>query len=1201
MGNIVGEKFENYVLNQIDVRQKLYGSGFSKSSVRSPIQQQLLNNKNAWLKLASSVAVVGDNTPAIFDKATGKYADLTPSTGEKRLRDIGIDNTNSFVGSGLAEQTVLFNTLSTVNPTEFDDKGRVDSSGSYAFRSGVNKSNSLWNSRNSYGLGGNDQGIVPAPGLISFSLESQNRGSIRKGTLELKCYNKFQFELIELMYLRLGFTVMVEWGWDKYTTNGKDISDVGNTIIEDSWFQNNTNVTQLEMANTIERYRKLYHGNYDGFYGRVTNFEWSFGPDGNYDISIDIISVGDVIESLKVATKSTVMSVKEIQATVSSSFFPEGLEESPIVTNAGSTALSQDLFTDICGQEWDLKNGEFLNTSVIFKPPKIKDESGNVANTDKYSYYMTFGALIQKLQTYCVPQLLNDFGTASEMIKFDSNPDKNLCAVFPNQLSLDPRICIVKPAIAVSTVPSDSSTYINFHGSWDMLKDFSIAEDVGNTSVIYGKIMNIYLNYDFITGILAKATDVKDKKSRLSIFRFLTDVCDGINTALGNVNNLEVALKNDNIITIIEQNAIPGIESLGFQAGKMSVFPSFEIFGINPEKNIGSFVTDFKFNTKITPELASMISIGATAAETTTKDYDATAFSKWNEGLYDRYNKEFRDPAEDAILKAKLALADQANALGITSYRDITSEQATILYNSWNEGEEDRGDDEVAADLAIGLLDIGANIVEGGQRAWDWAAEGATDIWNSGANLFRDDDKQKSTFGVDNIDNTVNPDLSEKYDYLYSENFVGKACGVELQGYRIAKVNSVFPQEGKDVNGGLNWEEYVEMVADYLHAEKMKRITGQLTPEELSKKYGKNYIFYLTRILGGDFAAGTNDSPAGTKKKDKVGYTPKDKYTYFQYNSAIIKEGKIAFEAYVTSTNNMIFQKTGNPSGTIGFLPIDMGMTFEGMSGIKIYNMINIRQGFLPKQYPETYKFLISTVNHSIENNSWSSDISTITIPKTYPTGKYNFDDLTSATDSYVRSSGGEGGRPENQAPTPEADRVREYLKTTGGRFEEKLSGGDGLGGFTSGVVDGVDKGELSSGGDISKDGADMTIAVLRAIRSAEPNIRLTLTAGNDLYHHNKPKSYTSRHEVGNAIDFTINNPSAENLDAIKKILNGFLVGPKNWYYLDEYGEPTKVANGAHFHLSLPSPERKIAGTQKNNEIFEAEAQLKAGQISKLP
>ena len=148
--------------------------------------------------------------------------------------------------------------------------------------------------------------------------------------------------------------------------------------------------------------------------------------------------------------------------------------------------------------------------------------------------------------------------------------------------------------------------------------------------------------------------------------------------------------------------------------------------------------------------------------------------------------------------------------------------------------------------------------------------------------------------------------------------------------------------------------------------------------------------------------------------------------------------------------------------------------------------------------------------------------------------------------------------------------------------------------------ADGKTKGELSSGGDITSSSATMIITVLTSIRELEPNIRITLTSGNDLYHHNKIKDYTSRHEIGNAIDFTVNNPTAENLDKIKKILNSFIVGPKNWYYLDEYGSPTKASNGSHFHLSLPRPER-TKGTGINTEMQNAKRQLTNNEIKPLP
>ena len=446
-----------------------------------------------------------------------------------------------------------------------------------------------------------------------------------------------------------------------------------------------------------------------------------------------------------------------------------------------------------------------------------------------------------------------------------------------------------------------------------------------------------------------------------------------------------------------------------------------------------------------------------------------------------------------------------------------------------------------------------------------------------------------------NIGNITNPDLSERLDSSYSQNQVFKAAGVELQGYRIATVNDVYPQEGRDTNGGLNWEEYVNKVDAYVRAEKLKAIAGKYTAEELAAKFGSNYIFYLTRVFGGDFAAGSDDG--------NTGFTSATNASYFLFNDKIIKEGKAAFETYVKTANQILFTKLGIPSGQIGFIPIDLGFSFVGMSGIKIYNQINVRQGFLPKQYPKTYKFLISTVDHDISDNKWETSLSTITIPKTFAVGKYNFDDLASAVDTYVRgNSNPQGGRPENFTNTTNADLVREYIKTDS-QIEEKRSGGNGLGGRTKGVSpEGKEFGELSSGGDITAVMAEQTIAVLKAIRTEAPSIRIKITGGNDLYHHNKPKSYTSLHETGGGVDFTISPATDSNQAAVRKVLNSFIVGPKNWWYIDEYRSLTSAASGNHYHMSQRQERKKLnEGGYKSVEEKEAKEQLSAGTITKKP
>ncbi len=52
MSNIIGEGFDPIIINQIDKRQKMYGS-----INRTPEQLQYLNANTGWVRLASSVDV----------------------------------------------------------------------------------------------------------------------------------------------------------------------------------------------------------------------------------------------------------------------------------------------------------------------------------------------------------------------------------------------------------------------------------------------------------------------------------------------------------------------------------------------------------------------------------------------------------------------------------------------------------------------------------------------------------------------------------------------------------------------------------------------------------------------------------------------------------------------------------------------------------------------------------------------------------------------------------------------------------------------------------------------------------------------------------------------------------------------------------------------------------------------------------------
>ena len=593
--NIVGEPFDPYVANQVRTRQQTQFSGYDNSN-RSDSTTQILNNQNAWVKLASGVSISG-------------------SFGNERLKSLGLSeqDVNGLIDTQLAESAVLFNTLSSINPQQ----GVSAASGEIipiSMREGIAKSNKLWNSNRSYGLGGTDFGILPTPGIIDVTVTCLNRGSIRKATINLKAYNKFQFAIIEMLYLQLGKHMLLEWGNDKYIDNEGNLQTTGNTLIEDIWFNQN-GIAQIEMLDRINIYRAKYSANYDGFFGKVSNFSWDFGNDGTYEISITLITVGDVIESLKVNNQSQLISDEDFRS-----------GEQKINSSAETTLLNDRVKTILGG--WLLsamgeeasKEDEKNPNYFILENPQKEEENNKIV--EDYKYFITVSEFLDILEDLCIPIVLSSGQSTggNKLVEF-IKPD---CISYSlNQISIDPRVCLIKPKFSKSL-----KNKISYPHYLDPLFDYATIE--GN--VIYGNLSNLYLNYDFIFKCLEQNTD---KEGNLTLFKFLSNLCSGIENALGNSVNLEPVIRDDRYITIIDQNPIANIEELFPEAKDLSV--PLEVYGYNPSEKTSNFLQNITFQTSITPELSTTISIGATAAGSNVSGVEGTAFSKWSVGLKDRF------------------------------------------------------------------------------------------------------------------------------------------------------------------------------------------------------------------------------------------------------------------------------------------------------------------------------------------------------------------------------------------------------------------------------------------------------------------------------------------------------------------------------------------------------------------------------------
>jgi hypothetical protein len=917
-GNIVGEPIEGFVARQIDIRQQNQFGGYD-STPRTSNQIQYLNNRNAWVKLASSV-------------------DILEKLGLEKLQNIKIEGKEGYLGTKLAEKAILFNSLSSFNPSTKSYSDR---------RANISNSTSLWNDNFAYGIGGTDFGIQPPPGIISVNVDSLNRGSIRKANITLKAYNKFQFDIIEILYLRLGFTMMLEWGWDKFLNNEGNIQETGNTIIEEEWFTSN-GTTQLQMLNSIQKKRKDYQGNYDGFFGKVSNFTWNFNTDGSYDISIDLITLGDVIESLKVntSTKHKFYSDQDIIDEIKD-FNGGRLDNTNIAKTATLNTVGYFLYTQI--KELSNNKNYGGNNYIVFD---IKEDS----SFKSPQYYIRLGEFLKQLESRIIPKIQNNNQTLLSQLTFETSG--TLISYFPNQIPLDPRVCIFKPSL---------NSYGDIKGinPPSYFDQYNFADYIySKEGYTYGLLMNLYVNFEYIAGLLISNGGTDEE---LPLYKFLQDLCNGINGALGSVNKLEPVIKNDREITIIDQTiSIPETQNTF----------SLEIYGYSPKRQTSNFVKDIKFISKITPQLASMVSIGATAAGSSTSEIDGTAFSKWSEGLVDRFTQEILEPKR--IDEELLELEKKEKYIERFVKFDL----------------EDQSFKTLAREAIQNINVIGSKLLLAGEQL-----AGKLRLLDSAYAKESENKARRDLAKAISEDNDVNEIRIVKedgielkamsFDEYYAKASIKDEKKITDKTYKIGEINELVPTNYGvyllNAFGGASNEIKIEFFGT--------------TPNQIITGFGSQTSF-------------TN-----SVKTIKNLQIDSSKARYQEFDDTFISQGKSAYKTYINNLNNTRYKITQTPSSEIGFIPLSFDITLDGISGIKIYNKLNINNEFLPSNYPNSLNFIITKVNHSIANNSWDTSLSTISIPKTEPY-KFNTSSTTSTQSNVnVEGSSIKGPQPDNGSP----------------------------------------------------------------------------------------------------------------------------------------------------------------------------------------
>tara|TARA_R110001606_G_scaffold364205_1_gene518560 strand:- start:791 stop:3970 length:3180 start_codon:yes stop_codon:yes gene_type:complete len=616
MSNLIGNPFRSFVTKQINSRQKVLSGSGSLGGRDERFLKYV--SKTPWLRMASSIDI----------------------TDREKAAQLGLQP-----GSEASQQFVLQGGTIGISRVGPDDNPTYTSLGQ---KFGVSTDSSIINT-DSYGFGGSKYGKTPMPGLTSIVVSDMNKGAIRKAKVDFTCTNLQQFEIINTLYMRPGYDVLIEWGHSVYL-NDEEPSQLEqrldfNTPAFTSFFEGKSVNTLL---NDIQTEIKNSYGNYDAFIGRVTNFTWKF-INGVYECSIIVFTQGDVIEALKVngsfnptlniiqqntlnvatgvtdaATPPNTSAVQDATVVVIEDKNPEenkgGIEpiQPAFIANRDNNRISNILYNNYV----ELTKNQTDNSNTI------KDSEGftnflkfSNGNQNKW-FFVSLGALLRIIEDNT---LLYDKSTKTPIINIDSSYTTNFCARFPEQVSTDWNKCY----LPYKVYNSERTKYVD---NPEIDKILGTKEKRYDKQNYVGQLMCILLNCDYVNSLLM---DNADDKGRISLKDFLSSLLKGIQQSIGGINKFEVGYDYiTNSLRIYDNSPFASSQLAKQEKPKISKFQSY---GVQKNQS-SSFLLDLNIESTLSQDFVNAIAIGSQVNGNQIGE-NATSFSLWNKGLINRVRK----------------------------------------------------------------------------------------------------------------------------------------------------------------------------------------------------------------------------------------------------------------------------------------------------------------------------------------------------------------------------------------------------------------------------------------------------------------------------------------------------------------------------------------------------------------------------------
>ena len=454
------------------------------------------------------------------------------------------------------------------------------------------------------------KGFRPMPGITSVQIRSINRfGTLKEATITFNCWDRGQLTDIEKLFMRPGFTALLEWGHSMYTKNGIEPYDKHVETVQ-TFFTPGKSKEQIYAE--IERLKVGSAHNYDGILGFIKNFSWSFRPDGGYDCTTTVISIGEIMESLTIDVDTPSITDRNPTEGEEGIIIPATMLQDVLVNIKNSNSITtiwSDIvakFSKFATKHTKVGGREGLDVGRMFISSIKSGDKIDETSTEYFTYI--------SLRSFC--ELVNT------LIIVDNN-DKNVVKLNTDVRALGDNS---------STIPTSRFRSYKFHTSsdpnvciliTDTTKNWSYDETllqalqkikVGSTN----EILNIYVNLNFLQKqVAALFAQPKESRTLLNLFQ---PILVELNTVLGNINNFGLHYEESKFTYYIVDRKVET------KSDEVSVL---NITGLK------SAVSKFDFTTKLSPALTTMIAISAQAGGADV-GVEADALLRWNEGLSDR-------------------------------------------------------------------------------------------------------------------------------------------------------------------------------------------------------------------------------------------------------------------------------------------------------------------------------------------------------------------------------------------------------------------------------------------------------------------------------------------------------------------------------------------------------------------------------------